>query len=542
MRKTLMILLFVMTAVSFVSMSSREIIWGFSFELGSSDIAEERIRSEITLDDDFIGGEIMVVLNRQATFRFENYSIESFPELSLSKVEDITRETSIRVEEQLSKLTEYDISRVRNNSLTINADSSIEIDSFRRILRLELKDASRENTLRAIRLLEQRGDVVSAEPNSFGKRLAVTPNDPQFNLQWAVDRVGLRQAWGLTTGSSNINVGIIDSGIQANHPDLVNRVNLGLSRDFTLPYPHIPSSVTDIDGHGTMVAGVVGAQGNNGIGITGVCWDVRLVSLKDGDDVPNVAAATQAIIFATNNNINVLNISSRFVVSNAMTAAINNFRGIVVVAAGNHGTYGASFPASLSATNLRVISVGASDQSDRRASFSAYSNRTVTIFAPGVSIRTTINSTYITESGTSLAAPHVAGAIALIMSHRPNLSNHQIRNAIINSANRNVSSDIQNGSVAGGILNVYGALRIAEVPASQSILGPTTASVFSQVTLTVNPALRPRHIEWRINYNNLMWSYQPGSNTIRIIGIMPGTFHINAIVDGINFVHTIRFI
>ena len=161
----------------------------------------------------------------------------------------------------------------------------IDADSFRTILCLKLEAKGKENVLKAISQLEQRDDVLSAEPDSILHIETTDPDDPQFQdgTQWGLNGtagINAPSAWSYTTGSSTVMVGIIDTGIDADHPDLVDRVNVDLSRDFSLAEPYIPTSVTDNNGHGTHVAGIIGATGNNSIGITGVAQNIELVSLR----------------------------------------------------------------------------------------------------------------------------------------------------------------------------------------------------------------------------------------------------------------------
>jgi len=527
---------------------------------------------------------------------------KDFPEIALRSVQDIS--PGLQLAKNQSRVSAFN---GHLNNINIDPDWNIDMEYFRRILTLTLASPGRENVLRAIRFLERRDDIFSAEPN-FYKRLApaligrynqivsceeccigLKPSSLEsrftnISIPWGVNRINAPAAWRLINSPSLVRVGVLDTGICANHPDIRDRLDIDLFRNFTVDGECV---LSDYSGHGTHVAGTIA-----GIRVGVAHNNIRLVSLRVLNTLTgagNVYDQVTAIRFATNlpahQRIHILNASLGGRDNHlGRLEAIRQFPGLFVAAAGNSGSnndINPFFPASHRLPNL--ISVGASNINDQRSSFSNFGATTVCIFAPGgegTLINTSILSAfpanrcdgtihapsgfrncevpfihngvwdrshihyangYHLMEGTSMAAPHVAGAIALIMSHRPNLSRAQIRNAIMNSVNRDVCAEIRNGSVSGGILNVYGALRIAEVPASQSILGPTTAPAFSMVTLNINPALRSRHTEWIINYNNLMWSAQPGMGQVQIRSMMPGTFHINAIVDGINFVHTIRF-
>jgi len=333
----------------------------------------------------------------------------------------------------------------------------VDARNFRRILRLELENGSKENVIEAIRILEKRDDVLVAEPSFIEFPQTVNPNDPRRNQQWGLDRIGAPSAWGITTGSSAVRVGIIDTGIQANHPDLINRVNTSLSRDFTIPYPYIPTSVIDTNGHGTHVAGIVGAEGNNGVGITGVCWDVELIALRAGVNSFPLENIKKAVIFATNNNIHILNYSGGGTTpSTTRMLAIKAFPGLFVAAAGNGPTnsfdgintdYNPFFPAGYRVNTItgerlsNVISVAATMNNndspthtflDHTLCFiggmflciigvtcrtitqlSNYGRTTVCLFAPGRNIYSTLrNGGYGNKSGSSMSAPMVAGVVA----------------------------------------------------------------------------------------------------------------------------------
>ena len=133
---------------------------------------------------------------------------------------------------------------------------------------------------------ETQGILLETFPTYWENGLDATPNDLLFSadLFWAGQMLHLPETWNITTGSPTVRVGIIDSGVDASHPDLANRINRSLSASFV----HGVSALVDTLGHGTHVASIIGAQGNNGIGIAGVAWNVEIVSLRvldDNDDI-----------------------------------------------------------------------------------------------------------------------------------------------------------------------------------------------------------------------------------------------------------------
>lgn len=427
----------------------------------NSEFDVEKVFNNATLEDDFTDDIILVTLTRDATFKFKEYTISDFPDIQLANVAEMTELTSDRVKKQIK-----DISLGKNDY--IDRDR-IDPNIFRRILKLELAEKSKENVLRSINLLEKRNDVLSASPNYIGEYLTNTPNDPLYTQgnQWAIDKIELPQAWNIATGSSNVLVGIVDSGIDRDHPDLQNRINQQLSGDFSStnnPWYHEAGNA-----HGTHVAGIVGAQANNSIGITGVCWNIRLVSLKVGDSAPTAAAVTAAIIHATNNNIDILNLSLSVNETTAMNNAINTYQGLLVCAAGNNGNNIVGYPARLN--HNRIISVGSSTFNDACSSFSSRHATQVDIFAPGgdstvsggiistwpTNLSSNSGNGYHSISGTSMAAPYVAGVAALLLSYNPNLTTAQLRAAILD--NVTPVAALNGICVTGGRLNAYNAIR-----------------------------------------------------------------------------------
>ena len=425
--------------------------------------SDQKVYSTIGIDSDFADDRVLVVLNKQETMTFINRTTMDFDGLGIVAVEDLTRESKEALIQQISKRELLGL-----NGYELQGDSLMEINpqEFRTILLLTLEQPGKENVINAIKLLEQRDDILSTgvdfvlQPNSV-------PNDSLYNRQWALhERNGIKapQAWGITngTGSPPVRVGIIDTGIQGDHPDL--NVNTALSRVFSLPDPYIPENVIYYRDHGTHVAGIVGAIGNNIDGITGVNWNVELVSLNiypTGADTTFVSRLIKAVDFAGANGIPILNNSNgtnNFAGSiddvNALTRAINNYPGLFVTSAGNanrdNDINNNRFPSNIRLPNL--IAVGALNINGQRASYSNWGANTVCIFAPGGEFPLTnagngILSTIPTNlysnigvqgygfmNGTSMAAPMVAGVASLMLSINPNLTSTDIRNIILDKS------------------------------------------------------------------------------------------------------------
>jgi thermitase len=285
-----------------------------------------------------------------------------------------------------------------------------------------------------------------------GASIQSLPNDPLLSCQWSISKTHLSEAWDVQTGSNLVTVGVIDTGIDSTHPDLINRVDVTDSRDFTGRGNPFSDEVI----HGTHVAGILGAQGNNGIGISGVCWNVKMVSLKVGnisDSLP-VTNIVSAINYASQKQIPILNASLTTIYDvPELRQAIENYHGLLVCSAGNDGrdidaihTY----PASYIYDN--VLTVGASNSNDENAYFSNWGANSVDVFAPGFDIYSTVpGGGYDNMSGTSMATAFVSGLAALLLSKDSNMQVNELKQAVIE--NIDLVEGFAPHCVSGGIVN-----------------------------------------------------------------------------------------
>ena len=259
-----------------------------------------------------------------------------------------------------------------------------------------------------VRWLSKQPGVEYAEPDYIA-RAQVVPNDTYYNVQWGFPKIGAPTAWDRTRGAGVV-VAVIDTGIEASHPDISGQVVS--QRDF-VDNDYVAQ---DGNGHGTHTGGTVAAKSNNALGVASMAWDAKIMAVRvlDNNGSGTYSAIANGITYAADNGAKVINMSlggsaGSTTLQNAVVYAYN--RGLTIVAsAGNNGNTAPNYPAYYS----QCIAVAATDQSDRRATFSTYGSW-VDVAAPGVQIGSTYKGgQYVYMDGTSMAAPHVAGLAALL--------------------------------------------------------------------------------------------------------------------------------
>ncbi|HEX9654185.1 MAG TPA: S8 family peptidase [bacterium] len=341
-------------------------------------------------------------------------------------------------------------------------------------------------------------EIEYAEPN-YIYHTFVTPNDPRFSELYGMTIIDAPEAWDVQTGSKSVIVGVIDTGVDTGHEDLqaniwsnpgetgggkennqVDDDNNGLVDDYRgWDFLNNDNNPADDNNHGSHCSGSIGGVGNNGKGVVGVNWNVSIMPLKflGADGSGTTDDAVSAIIYGANMGAKVLSNSwgggGR---SQALEDAIEyaNGQGVLfIAAAGNESSDNdrfASYPANYEVAN--VVSVAASTSSDNLASFSNYGKRTVHLAAPGNSILSTVaNDRYERLSGTSMATPHVSGAMALVWAQFPALSANQIKIRVLGAVDRN--SAFADRVITGGRLNVNKALSSNPIIANTTRLENT---------------------------------------------------------------------
>jgi Tol biopolymer transport system component len=378
----------------------------------------------------------------------------------------------------------------------------------------------------ALALYEQFPDVEYVEPNYTVEPTAV-PNDPQFGSLWGLHNDGQSngaldadidapEAWDVTTGSTQVVVAVIDTGVDYRHEDLAanmfrNTADCnanGVDDDgngyvddcYGIDTADGDSDPMDDWGHGTHTAGTIGAVGHNGIGVAGVSQRVKLIACRfmsiaaGGGSISDAIECLDYVKALKDRGVNVVATSNSWGwlggPSQALYDAINmqRQRGILfVAAAGNNGLDADAstfYPASYYLPN--VISVAATTRTDSLAGFSNYGRQTVHLGAPGQEILSTMpGNTYSYLSGTSMATPHVSGVAALLKAQDSSRDWRAIRNLIL------TSGDVVSGAantVTGRRLNANKALRCSgsEVLSRLRPIGPTAiAAVGSQLTIAM---------------------------------------------------------
>ena len=306
------------------------------------------------------------------------------------------------------------------------------------------------NVEAVVKALSKNPLVEYAEPNYLFSA-TWTPNDTYYqSVQYGPQTTYTNTAWDITRGSSSQEIAVIDTGVDYRHPDLDGKVIKGY--DF-VDNDYDPMDLND---HGTHVAGIAAAETNNATGIAGMAPNTKILAVRalDRNGSGTLTDIADAIVYAADSGAEVINLSlgcdcHSTTLENAVNYAWNK-GSVVVAAAGNSGVSTTFEPASY--TN--VIAVGAVDRYDRLASFSNYGTW-VDVVAPGVDIASTVTGNrYAYMSGTSMAAPHVAGLAALLAGQGRN--NVQIRQAIEQTADRISGSGTY---FSYGRINSYNAVR-----------------------------------------------------------------------------------
>jgi thermitase len=393
--------------------------------------------------------------------------------VSLETIESLTKRFNDRVEDRIENIAGW----TSIDDLD-NADADTVVANYASLPEVEYAEANFDISL------DEAGPL---EP--------ILPHDPQFNDQWALANSGQRGgkqgadisatlAWATTTGNEDVVVAVLDSGVDYNHEDLKENMwtrpasmdpyhdrELGTIDD-TYGYSAIEGLPDPMDdnGHGTHCAGIIGAEGENNLGIAGVNWKVRIMPLKfmSSGGFGTTKDAIEAINYVIDRKkagVNVRIISASWGSTQKSRALEDVIRKayendiLFVAAAGNATTDNdrrPHFPSSYNVPN--VVSVAALDRTDQLAKFSNYGAKSVAIAAPGVEILSTwLGNQYEEKSGTSMATPVVAGVAALILSENSRMPVDDLRKKLMDSTDPIVA--LKGKTVSGGRINAAKALE-----------------------------------------------------------------------------------
>ncbi len=398
---------------------------------------------------------------------------------------------------------------------------------------------SRDSDLDAIQMANrfyETGLFEFSQANFIWLNAAIT-NDSYWSQQWGLKYsssygIDIESAWIITTGSPNVRVAVIDEGVELLHPDLRNNVLPGYNATGSGVSAGAPLS--NKDWHGTVVAGVIAAEQNNSIGISGVAPNCKIVPVrvKNAHGEYKPADIANGINWVANNSkAEVINISLAGSHDAEVNTAIKNAlsKGCVVVAgSGNNNSSSVKFPANVAG----VIAVGAIKQNGTRLGDSNYGSA-LDVVAPGERIPTTyVGSDYAYANQTSIATPHVSGIAALMLSAYPNMTRQQVEEAITKSATKlsayfpsYATGSSRHNEVGYGLANAFQALCFPLEISGKS-------DVWSDVDYAYSVGAPPagmRFAFWQVTPNSYTATGSMDSRNLNIKFNTPGTYTLTAL-------------
>jgi len=407
-----------------------------------------------------------------------------------------------------------------------------------------LKFDASENIEELVEEYSKLPEVEYAEPNYIYYTF-IQPDDTLYSSQWGLTNIDAENSWNLTRGDETVVIGIIDTGVDWNHPDLAGNIwnnsdencnesddadsngyngdcrgydftdinttdytSSGYAIDSGEDYNTTDNNPMDYEGHGTHCSGIAGAVTNNSVGVAGVCWNCKIMPIRAGFKIQHpvngwggaleVDDIANAIYYAIENNATILSMSfggtNSSVMEDAIRDAYNNGT-ILVAASGNDGDSDKNYPAAYN----NVISIAAIDSDNTSASYSSYGSW-VDLAAPGTSIWSTYyDDTYLSTQGTSMAAPMIAGSIGLIKTLFSGKNQTEIKNAL-----NNTGSVVDFSGFLIPRINIYSAiLSLDDIPPNVSLISPLD----NQVNLTRNQTFSCNASDWQLsNITFYLWN------------------------------------
>jgi thermitase len=369
----------------------------------------------------------------------------------------------------------------------------------------------------ALGQLKKTAGVEFAEPDATAEAADV-PNDPYFSQQWGLSQIDAPDAWTVDKGSASVKVAILDTGVSLSHPDLQSKIVV--SKNFSSS-----STVDDVNGHGSHVAGIAAAATNNAVGVAGLGWSASIMNVKVLNDSGSglYSDLANGITWAADNGANVINMSlGGTAASSTLESAVNYAwsKGVVVVAAaGNNSSSSPFYPAYYS----NVIAVAATTDVNTLASFSDYGDW-VDVSAPGISIYSTIPGGYGYMSGTSMASPYVAGLAALLFANMSDTNGDGVLNDEVRSQIQNTADNIGVAGIGSGRIDAYRAVTQTPGASPPTDTSPPTIAG----TAAVGQTLQSSTGTWTNSPTSYTYQWQrcdaSGANCAAISGATLSTY------------------
>ncbi|WP_415880087.1 S8 family serine peptidase [Methylomonas sp. TEB] len=366
-----------------------------------------------------------------------------------------------------------------------------------------------------VRALSKNPHIEFAELDMVQPMSTTTPNDPNFAGAWHLAKIQTPGAWDVSK-ADGITIAVLDSGVDGSHPDLANHMIPGWNA------VDGGSDTSDINGHGTAVAGTAAAVTDNAIGVAGVAWNAKVMPVRITNDSTGYAYwsdIARGLSWAADNGADVANISYGVSASSAVSSAaqyMNAKGGLVVVAGANDGVDPGY------TDNPYMISVSASDWNDAKASWSNF-GAFIDVAAPGTSIATLLRGGgYANWNGTSFSSPVTAGVVALIQAANPNLVPADVEKVLKDSADK-VSGVNFDPNYGYGRINASAAVQLALNTVARDTLAPT-AAISSPTAGAVVSGLTSVAVNANDNVAVSQVSFYAGGKLVGTDGTAPYTF------------------
>lgn len=432
------------------------------------------------------------------------------------------------------------------NDVTISIGQSLEITGEIKPLRMVILK-SEDKELKAVSILEKYQKLFSYIEPDYNIKAFKNPDDKLFKKQKGIKASKVDKAWKLIEGSEKVVIAVVDSGIEMEHQDLSNQIwennaeieGNGIDDDGNGYVDDINgwdflksnNDPIDDDGHGTHVSGIIAAEANNGIGISGVLWNVGIMPLKVLDKEGNgtLSHGVSAIVYASDMGASILNASWGVeFFSKPLLEAIQYAKNkglLIVAAAGNQSLNNdnrPSYPASYDEPN--ILSIGSISTKGKLSSFSNFGNLSVHMAAPGEEILSTyLENNYKRVSGTSMSTPFVSGTLGLMLSNDKNLNFLQLRNGLLNSVSRKIS--LKNKFISDGTLNAQKALKQLN---GKFQIWPKRVKLKSRRSFQFSTYMGEEDVSWEITKGNDLGSID-GNGLLTSHGVFGGKITIRAI-------------